>query len=216
MQQVGYILFIMMFMYWEITKPKIFLEGPKFFQFIWKYHVEALHFFFGCLLSLYAIFYFKSASLMNSFLYMGVLAVLLVINEFQRFQGLGVAVRFTMLAMCITSYFIYLVPVISGSIGLWPFCLSIVLSVAIFFLFIVKLDKKAPPDNDLIMRGLVPGVLINLIFCGMYLLKMLPPVPLSLKYIGIYHNVERTQGQYKLIYEKADWWRKAGPTSNTI
>jgi hypothetical protein len=206
-QQLAYILAIMLFMYWEITQPRIFREGPKFFRFIWKYHVEALHFFFGCLLSLYAIFYFKAASLTTSFAFMGVLATLLVINELASFQGLGVAIRFTMLALCLTSYFIYLVPVVSGEIGLFPFVLAVVISVGIYFWFIVRLERKAANPDDLIYRGLIPGVIINLIFCGMYLLKMLPPVPLSLKYIGMYHKVERSDGQYKLFYEQADWWR---------
>ena len=35
---------------------------------------------------------------------------------------------------------------------------------------------------------------------------MIPPVPLSLKEAGIYHNVTRTDNQYILKFEKGKWY----------
>ena len=206
-QQLGYLLVLMLFMYWEVTQPRIFLEGHKFFQFLWKYHVEALHFFFGCLLSLYTIFYFKSASFMTSFIFMSVLASLLVINEWPRFQRMGVTIRFSMLAICLSSYFIYLVPVVTGQIGLLAFIIAMVLSMSLFLMLILRLEKRIADANLLIYRALLPGLAVNLIFCALYLLKILPPVPLSLEYIGIYHDIKKQGQEYHLHYERADWWR---------
>jgi len=206
-QQLVYLLLLMVFLYWEVTRPKIFIEGPKFFQWIWKYHVEAMHFCFGSLLSLYTIFYFKSASFWTSFVFLGFLVSILILNELPRFQRMGLTLRFSMLALCLTSYFVYLVPVVSGEIGVIPFAVATILSTSLFFYLVLRIDRKVKDPNIIINGALIPGVIVNLVFCLLYFFKLLPPVPLSLKYIGIYHQVEKQGGDYVLSYEKADWWR---------
>ena len=135
------------------------------------------------------------------------LAGLLLLNELQRFQALGRTLRFTLFTICLSSYLTYLIPVLSGAIGIIPFVISIVVSSATLLYIVVRTERKSPEPVDLIGKALVPGVLVNLIFCGLYLFKVLPPVPLSLKDIGIYHKIEKSKGQYHLVYEKADWWR---------
>ncbi len=43
---------------------------------------------------------------------------------------------------------------------------------------------------------------------------MIPPIPLSLKEIGIYHSVLRTRGgEYTLTFEKAPWYALGKKTS---
>lgn len=205
-QQVVYLFLLTIFVYWEVVPPKAFIKESGILSKIWSYHVEALHFLFGSLLSLYTIFYFKSSSLMTSFLFMLFLAGILIINELPRFQKLGIAIRFAMLALCLASYFIYLVPVVSGSIGMFAFILSIILSLAIYAFLVAKVDKKIEDKKFVRNRVILPGLIINISFILLYFFKILPPVPISLKYIGIYHSIEKQNGDFYLNYER-DWWR---------
>ena len=78
----------------------------------------------GALLNLYAIFFFKSSSLLVSFGFLGFLVLLLLANELRRVKSLGLPFKFALLSLCFLSFFAYLVPVLVGSIGLRVFLLS--------------------------------------------------------------------------------------------
>ena len=205
-QQFLYLFFIMIFFYWEILTPKVFLKEKGFLASFWKFHVEALHFFFGSLLSLYTIFYFKSASLVTSFFFMSFLAGLLIINELPQFQKKGTAVRASLFTLCMSSYLIYLVPVTTGQIGWFPFLTAIGLSTSIFILFTRRISDKHEDRAWVNKNIFLPGIFIQLVFVILYFFKVLPPVPVSIKYVGIYHKIEKPEDKFVLSYER-DWWR---------
>ncbi len=205
-QQVSYLFLIMLFFYWELFTPKVFLKEGGFLNKLWKYHVELLHFLFGSLLSLYTIFYFKSASLMTSFAFMIFLTAILVINEFPQFQRRGAMIRSTLLALCLSSYLVYLVPVVTAAIGWGAFLLAIILSSSVFILFARFIYLKGDDKKWIKKNIFIPGILVNLIFVLLYFFKLLPPVPISLKYIGIYHDIQKPGTEYVLNYER-EWWR---------
>lgn len=205
-QQVIYLFLIMIFLYWEVVTPQAFQKEDSFLSRLWGFHVELLHFLFGSLLSLYTIFYFKSSSLVTSFLFMGFLATLLIINELPRFQKAGITIRASLFALCLSSYFIYLVPVVTGEIGVVSFILSMTISMCLFLFLCTRIHKNKNDSGWLNKRILGPGLVIQFVFVAMYFFKLLPPVPVSLKYIGIYQNIQKSQGQFVLNYER-DWWR---------
>jgi len=205
-QQFVYLLLIMILIYWEVCTPKSFLKENSFANKIWSFHIETLHFLFGSLLSLYTIFYFKSSSLMTSFLFMLLLAGLLLINELPTFKKKGLRVRSALLALCLSSYFIYLVPVVTGALGVTSFVLAMVLSVSLYLIVCVRIDKVTNDKSWLNKNILAPGLAVQFAFVLLYFLKVLPPVPVSIKYIGVYHHIERQENQFVLSYER-DWWR---------
>lgn len=205
-QQAAYLALIMLFVYWEVVTPKAFQNEEKFLTKLWGWHVELLHFLFGSLLSLYTIFYFKSASLMTSFAFMFFLAALLVINEFPQFQKRGFLIRSALLALCLSSYFIYLVPVMTGSIGTFSFVVAMATSMAIFYLLGTRVQKKKQEQSWIQKNILLPGLLVQMLLIGLYFFKALPPVPISLKHIGIYHHVQRQGDSFALSYERP-WWK---------
>jgi hypothetical protein len=53
---------------------------------------------------------------------------------------------------------------------------------------------------------LLPLGCVLVAFLGAYLLRVIPPVPLSIPFIGVYHNVERTEEGFRLSHERS-WWR---------
>jgi hypothetical protein len=174
---------------------------------IWEYRYEIIHFLLGSLLSVYMIFYFKSASLASAFIFILIMSALLVLNEFTVFKELGGYIRFSLFALCSCSYFIYLVPIIWQQIGLFTFIFSLALSGIVFVCCVYFLSNYDHlTSRHLVLEALLPGVGVHLLFLLLYIFKFLPPVPLSIEKIGVFHNLEKVNGEYVLYYDRP-WWK---------
>jgi hypothetical protein len=178
--------------------------GSRWRRWYLEYRNPAIHFLLGALLSAYTLFFFKSSSLLVSFGFMGVLVVLLVANESARFKALGLPFKFALLGLCYLAFFAYVVPVIAGQAGLVVFLLSMAagcvpLTASAFW--IAKDHKR---------RMLVPLGCVLILFLTFYLFRWIPPVPLSIRFMGVYHGVERTDAGYRLSHERPAWriWHK--------
>jgi hypothetical protein len=180
--------------------------GVGLWSRIWKYREAVIHFMLGTLMNAYTIFYFKSASVMTSFTYVGVLVVILIVTEFKKFGGAQTAVHMALWNLCVISYSIYIVPILVGSIGLLPFLGSVlfstVLSAVVFFLLRRAVGQ---PGGAVFKRVLFPFVAIHLLFVALYFLQAIPPVPLSVSFIGIYHDIKRKGDKYHLTYTDRSW-----------
>ncbi|HEY1288947.1 MAG TPA: DUF2914 domain-containing protein [Burkholderiales bacterium] len=164
-----------------------------------EYRNPAIHFLLGALLSAYTLFFFKSSSLLVSFGFMGVLVALLVANESARFKALGLPFKFALLGLCYLAFFAYVVPVLIGQTGLAVFLLSMALGCVPLaaVAFLAARERKA--------RILVPLGCVLVFFLTFYLLRIIPPVPLSIPFMGVYHGVERTDEGYRLTHERPFW-----------
>lgn len=184
---------------------KFFTKG--FLLKVWEFRYEIIHFLLGSLLSVYMIFYFKSASLASAFIFIAIMSALLVLNEFTAFKNLGGVIRFGLFALCSCSYFIYLVPIIWQQIGFFTFMFSLLLSgicfVSIFY-FLSRFEHIS--NRQLFIEVMAPGFGVHMLFLLLYIFKFLPPVPLSIEKIGIYHKLEKANGQYVLYYDRP-WWK---------
>ena len=58
----------------------------------------------------------------------------------------------------------------------------------------------------MLTQMLLPAFSTQCIFVLMYLLAVIPPVPLSVQKMGIYHKVIKKDSNYELYHEKP-WWR---------
>lgn len=189
----------------------------------WVYNNEALHFILGSLLSAYTLFYFVSASLSTSFIYMIFLFGLLVVNELPSVQAQGLRLKFALFSICLYSYFFIIVPISLGFIGIVPFLVSVGMGVGFFILY-YRSQAKLPFINlDIKKTVLYPPLLIAIILSCLYVLKLLPPIPLSVQYIGIYHQIEKnkvskpngeTETQFVLKYDRPFWkfWQNGAQT----
>jgi hypothetical protein len=160
-----------------------------------------VHFLLGALLSLYTIFFFKSSSLAVSFGFLAVLVALLFANESERFKALGLHVKFALLALCLLSFAAAMLPIGVGSIGLAVFLASMLAGAAPLAWLGWRLRGRGGRQKILVPLGLVVVA-----FLAAYLFRVIPPVPLSIPFIGIYHGVERTPEGFRLAHERA-WWR---------
>jgi hypothetical protein len=171
-----------------------------------QHRTALMHFFFGTLLNVYTIFFFKSSSLLVSFSFLAFLVFLLWANESERFKSLGLPFKFTLLALCLMCFAANVVPIFVGSIGLAVFLVSMaagclpVIGVAWWI-------RRSKPDLFPRARRqmLVPLGSVLVGFLVFYYFRLIPPVPLSIPFIGVYHAVEKTQDGYRLSHERPIW-----------
>lgn len=167
-----------------------------------------IQFVFGGLFSGYLALYSRSASIAVSWIFVLGIAVLLIGNE--RFRALYSRLSFQM-AMFFTALFSYLIfslPLLFSAIGPGMFLLAGVVSIGIAALFLYALNTIVP-ERARESRSTVIGVIgsIFLMFNILYFTNIIPPLPLSLQYAGVYHSVVREGGEYRLLYEPLPWYR---------
>lgn len=173
---------------------------------VWEFNLEALHFLFGGLLSAYVIFYTRSGVNVRTFLFFGAAIALLVYNELPEARRWGMRLRMALYTFCIASFLIYFVPVLVGKMGDGIFGLSI-LAAAVWSGGLVTLlafwEEEAVPAA---VRLATPVAITLLALAGFYYLRWIPPVPLEMKFVGIYHKVQRKEGVYELTFLKGPWY----------
>lgn len=170
----------------------------KYLQWYQKYHQEIFHFVLGSLLSVFTLIYFKSASLSSSIWFMLLMTFLLIINEFKYFQSLERHFKMVLLTLCWITFFSFMVPLVYGSIGFIPFLMAVVLGT------LPPLSISTPEKERKRHRIAVLGTTaIILLF---YILKVIPPIPVSMQFAGIYHDVRRQNNDFQLLHERK-WWR---------
>jgi len=61
----------------------------------------------------------------------------------------------------------------------------------------------------LVRRLLSPGLAVSVLFLLMYMIGLIPPVPIAARTLGVYHRVERAGEEFRLFYEPSRWrpWR---------
>ncbi|MBI3357512.1 MAG: DUF2914 domain-containing protein [Nitrospirae bacterium] len=176
------------------------------------YYPMAVQFLLGGLFSAYAIFYSRSATLTRTGIFLGILVLLLVGNEFLRNRLSNLRLLVSLYALVCFSFFTFFLPVMIGSIGIWVFLLGAILSVLVT-LRVVQLIYQENPDRtkgEAVLTA-TPGVALIGLLVGFYFLNWIPPVPLSMKFGGIYREVQRQGDQFVLTYDRKwyEIWKRS-------
>jgi len=172
-----------------------------------------IQFAFGGLFSGYLSLYSRSASFAATWVFIVIIAALLLGNErFRRLytrMSFQIAIWFTALF----SFLIFFLPVVFKYIGPWMFVASGVLSLAIAAVFLYALSYVAPAifseQRTRIVRVIA---VIFVVFNILYFTNIIPPLPLALKDAGIYHSVSKLSAQsangalYRLGGEATHWY----------
>ena len=208
-QQTAYLLIITVLLVQMLLEPEAPLlapDAPRLKKWYYEYRSPVVHFLMGALLNLYAIFYFKSSSLLVSFGFLGFLVIVLLANELKRVKSLGLAFKFALLSLCLLSFFAYLLPVLVGSIGLVMFLASMLVGSLPLMAASWRIRAIAPDKFALARRQiLVPLGCVVIGFLTFYVFRLIPPVPLSIPFIGVYHQVERVDAGFRLSHERPAW-----------
>lgn len=171
--------------------------------------VNILQFFFGGLLSTFLVFYFRSADIFVTWPFILLLALAFIANESFKRHYVRLSFQISLFFLSIYSFMIFLVPVLLHQIGPKIFLLSGLISlvftiifVAIIFIFIR--DKFSESKKLILILILSIFALVNFL----YFTNLIPPIPLSLKDGGIFHDIQKnSNGDYEVTYENYGWKR---------
>jgi hypothetical protein len=157
----------------------------------------------GCLLSGFCVFYIRSASIIASWPFLLFMAAIFIGNEyFRRYHSRLVFVAL-LFFFTLYSYAILLVPVVWGHIGPLAFLASGVIAVLLFFLYMQALAGLGHERYRGARRQIAWGMaIITLLINLFYFLKVFPPLPLVLTQAGVYHHVERMDGDFQVSQEE--------------
>ncbi len=173
-----------------------------------KYVPFLTQYAFGGLFSGFVIFYTKSASWATSWIFLLILIAFFIGNE--RFREIYKKVDFQIkiLFVAIFSFMIFFVPVILKKMGLGIFILSGILSLLLIFLLIYFLSNfiaEIKQKRKIKITKQILGIFV--LFNLLYLFNIIPPIPLSLKEIGLYDFIYKDNaGKYVLIEKDLPWY----------
>lgn len=174
-----------------------------------------LPFSFGGLFSGFLIFYSRSGPVLLSAPFLLFLLLLFFGNEFFRRQYERFIFQLSVFFVALFSYVELVLPILFGHIGDMVFLLGGATTLVLFWCALRVLALMAREEthkNKYSLWTLVISIFVAFNF--LYFNNMIPPIPLSLKEIGIYHTVERTKsGEYRVTFEKAPWYAFGQKTS---
>jgi hypothetical protein len=205
-QQVIYLSVIAAILHYELLFHLHKWSPVGQFQKIWSYRELIQPFLLGTLLNVYSIFYIKSASFFSSVIFLLIMIAMILVNESPTVKKSGVSFKVGLFGICLFSFFSILFPILIGSVGWIPFSLSLFSSAGIFYAEFWLIKKKLGDLKASLQAILIPGLSVLIFFMIFYTMGWIPPVPLSVKDQGIYHLIEKKNGEYFLSTEK-EWWR---------
>lgn len=205
-QQIVYLFVIASFIHHEILFGKqLWAPTGTFITKIWNYRNLVMHFLLGSLLNLYSLFYIKSASFLSTIIFVTLMVAIVVANELPAVKKAGVQFKVGLFAICLFSFVAVIFPVLLGFVGWSTFILSVVSTCGLIYLQ-WRLLKRSVRENRILMESIMlPSFSVLVVFVVFYVLGWIPPVPLSVKEQGIYHLVEKKDGNYLLSTESASW-----------
>ncbi len=177
--------------------------------FLYKIYTFApaiIQFSFGALFSGYVIFYTRSSSFFDSWPFLLLLYFLFIANEKLRSQYEKFNVQMTIFYFAILSFSIFYIPILFKKMNYLIFILSWIFSLILIFLILKYFYQKIPNLLKFKIKIIFSIFSIILIFNFLYFAKLLPPVPLSVKEIGVYHLVERDADFFYLAADEKRKW----------
>jgi hypothetical protein len=180
-----------------------------------------LQFCFGGLSSNLLVLYGKSGTFADSALFIVLLVAMLVGNEFLRSRYAQLRFNIIIYYILLLTYVIIAVPTfILHSVGTLVFLASGALSlvlIAIFLSIVYVVVFRGRTRGQQLYEVSFLVALVFIFYNALYFLNIIPPVPLSLKNIGIYHNITReAPGVYSGTFEEAPWYIFWRDTSNSF
>ena len=204
-----------LFMLYASVSQKI--DG-QFGEYIRHYSPVVQQYAFGGLLSGMLIFYGRSGSWFESWPFLLVILLAIYGNETIRDRASRLIYNIAILFIGLLSYVVLIIPVITGVMGPWVFVGSGLIALAIMYLFIQVLRLVVPRFISIHSKAII--FTLGFIYAGLnflYFTNIIPPIPLSLKEVGIYHSVVRFEnGDYQLKYESGAWWQPFKNSDDTF
>ncbi len=181
--------------------------GERLLSYARSWLPLSLQFAFGSLFSGFLVFYSRSGTLAGSWPFLLLLVFVFLGTEvFKKYTG-RLIFQTSIFFFALFSFLIFSVPIAVGDMGSLIFLLSGLSAVVAFKLFLILLALTGPIRFKAGKRGIIASAVgifgvINLL----YFTNILPPIPLSLQEIEVYHSVARVGDSYVVETEKSPWY----------
>ncbi len=180
----------------------------KFFSY-WRVLAPLfLQYSFGNLFSAFLIFYSHSGSFSASWPFIIVIIFLMIGNEVFRKYNIRPSIQISVYFFALFSYLNLLLPNLLNNLSTLIFLGSGIASLALALLFVSFLSSRAFQVEE--KRKLITLSIGN-IFLAMnvfYFLNLIPPIPLSIQDIGVYHDIKRVNSGYEVVTESCGNWAR--------
>ncbi len=172
--------------------------------------INIIQFAFGGLLSTFLVFYFRSSSIFVSWPFLLLLLLAFSVNERLKHHYERASFQISFLFISIYSFTIFFVPILVRDIGPLVFLLSGALSLLIIFLYLKLLRYFTPVIFKESKKVLVLSIgTIFFLINALYFLNLIPPIPLSIKDIGVYHSImKNADGDFVVAEEESNAWKR--------
>jgi hypothetical protein len=189
----------------------------EFVRSIYQWLPFAAQFAFGGMFSGFLIFYSQSGSFIASWPFLVLLVGLILINEYLRSYQWRLTYQSVLLFFCLFTFSIYALPILVGRMGdgVFEFSGALALAAVAGFLWILYLiDGKRVRVS---LSSIVTGILmVYASVTALYYSNILPPIPLALKDIGVYHRVVKLNDQYHVAVEPQPWHARVSGVTVTV
>lgn len=162
-----------------------------------------LQFSLGNLFSMFFVFYSRGVSLTTSWPFLLLLLANLVGNEVFKKHYVRLSVQIALFFISVFSLTIYLVPLLTHSMGNLMFVISGLLSLIFVYGFVRLLGLLSRQRITDSKKGIAIGIgIVYVIINIFYFAGAIPPVPLSMRASGVYHSLALIgQGSYQVMGE---------------
>ncbi len=167
------------------------------------YAPMAIQFLLGGLFSAYTIFYWKSATFTGTAIFFCLLAALLVANELFRDRLSNLQILTALYALVSSAFFTFFLPVMTGWMNTAAFLGGTLLSGLLTWRIIqlVYAGQPARSKRESAVAA-APAIAVIGMLIIFYFLNWIPPVPLSMKFGGVFHEVRRAGEVFELSFHK--------------
>ncbi len=184
---------------WVVSRNTASKVEQKLFSLL----TFGVSFISGSALSFVFVYAMRSAAFAVSWPLFIILLICMFANEFISTHNYRFTLDIAVYFIALVFYSIFNVPIAFGRVNDFVFLVSIALSVGIGLLFISLLRKTSETAEYEGARGYALAVGIPMFVGMLYVLNVIPAVPLSLKESDIYHSVVKTSdGEYIGVKEK--------------
>ncbi len=184
---------IILFREWVVSRNTASTAEQRLFSLL----TFGVSFFSGSALSFVFVYAMRSAAFIVSWPLFVILLLCMVANEFISTHQYRFTLDIAVFFIALVFYSIFNVPIVFNKVNDVVFLIAIAIATVVGFLFITLLRKTSEVAEDERGRGFALAIGIPMFVGMLYILNVIPAVPLSLKDSGIYHKVTRTEtGEY--------------------
>ncbi|HEX5412193.1 MAG TPA: DUF2914 domain-containing protein [Terriglobia bacterium] len=166
--------------------------------------VNVMQFFFGGIISVYLVFYFRSGTIATSWPFLSLLGLTFIANGSLKRRFSRLWFQIALLFLAFYAFAIYMMPILLHEVSTRVFWLSSAVSVAAIALILLVVAvlsrRRFAGGRGWLVFGSLAGILT--VVNTLYFLNVIPPLPLSLKDAGVYHSlVAKGPGDYTVTVE---------------